>query len=499
MDITQFQTLVQNNPPDVWASKLEIYGLRCRIKDCLTTMKQYYIEFHDVNSTSKRQDKPISDERTVTNINGIESTEIVTTGLVKVARLSLSLQKKIVLTAAGFLGKPTMEASTEDDTEERLLSLIQKTWDDNKLDWKFMNIAKKTMSEYECAELWYTQEAEPGYWDGYTTSSKYKLGMKVLARSLGDEMYPVFDDYGAMIAFFRKYKTINGEGKEDLHVDLYTAEALYFAKQEGGKWLHANAAGEYASETRITIPNIMKKIPVIYYHQPTLEWQDVQSLIDRLETKISNHADTNDYFDSPIMLASGEIEGLANKDERGKMFQLKGAGADMKYLTWDQAPESTKMEIENLVKFIHELTYTPDISFEAMKGLGAFSKVALDMFFIGARLKAADKQEIFGEAVQRRINYLKHALMIMDPSLKPASKLSIKLKFNSFLPTDNQEVISTLNSAVKGGLMSQETAIMQNPLLKDPTSEIEKIKTEQEEADKKAAEIAKQNPPIPFK
>jgi SPP1 family phage portal protein len=494
MDAVQLKTLVTNNPPDIWASKLEIYSLTKRIVNCFDMIKQYDPKNHLVLSKSERPDKILYDQREDSQGNKSQ----VAVGTVKLARLTLPLQEKIVLTAAGFLGRPSMEYSTEDQQELRLMSLMQKTWDDNKLDWRFMGIAEKTMSEYECAELWYTRESEEGDWEGYEIRSKApKLSMKVLAKSLGDEMYPVFDDYGSMIAFFHKYKTKDLENKEYNHVDLYTAESFYFARQSDGKWLHGDKDRNYESESRIAIPNVIKKIPVIYYFQQFLEFEKVQSLIDRLEIKMSRHADTNDYFDSPILLGFGDIENLAKKDESGKAFELKGEGADMKYLTWDQAPESTRMEIENLIKHIHEDTFTPDISFESMKGLGAFSKVALDMFFIGARLKATRHQENYGESVQRRVNYMKRWLLTIDPTLKAGGKLSIKIKFNSFLPVDDQEMISTLNSAVKGGLMSQETAIMQNPRLKDPASEIEKIKAETAEADKKAADLAKQNPPIP--
>jgi SPP1 family phage portal protein len=494
MDIQLIQRLIQSETPDSWSSKLEVYGVARRVQNALENVKQYLVENHAITDKAVRKDKLVTETRK----NEMGEDVPYTAGIVPVARLTLALQKKIVLTAAGFLGRPTMDASTEDEGEIRLLELMQKVWDDNKLDWKFMNISKKTMSEYHCAELWYAQDPEKGYWNGYQIRPEAKtLRMKVLAKSLGDDLFPIFDDYGAMIAFVRKYKTLGDEGKEMEHVDLYTAESFYFARRENGKWMHANEKGEYVSETRLAIPNFMKKIPVIYYFQPELEWQDVQVLIERLETKISNHADTNDYFDSPILLANGKIVSMSAKGDTGKVFELEGEKADMKYLTWDQAPESTRMEIENLIKFIHELTFTPDISFEAMKGLGAFSKVALDMFFIGARLKAAEKQEIFGESVQRRINFIKHFLGIVDPSLKAAQKLSIKPKFNSFLPIDDQEQISTLNNAVKGGLMSIESAVMQNPLLKDPKSELEKIRKEADEAFELETKRAGLNKPVP--
>jgi SPP1 family phage portal protein len=430
----------------------------CLVTSLADIFKQLDPEQHKVHDKTVRRDK----QKTRKNEDGT----ITDMGVTKVARLSIPIQKKIVLVAAAFLGSPKMQANNETPEQDSFLELMEKIWDDNKLDWKFKQLAKKVMSETHAAELFYFEklEADSGYWDGYAIRAGVpsQISTRILAPSTGDTLLPVFDDFGKLIAFGRRFKTLDDNAREVQNFDLYTADTIYHAVQNGGVWDNSQE------------PNPFKKIPVIYYRQEQVEWADVQHLIERLETKISNHADTNDYFDSPIVVATGNVQGFAGKDDSGKLLQAD-ADAKVEYLTWNQAPESTKMEIENLVKFIYQYTHTPDISFESMKGLGVFSGIALKMLFLDAHLKAADKAEIFGEGLQRRINFMKSALVTLDTSLKPVSKMKIEPKFEYFLPEDTEAKVTSLVAAVSGKIMSQESAIAQNPYVMDPETELTRI------------------------
>ena len=80
----------------------------------------------------------------------------------------------------------------------------------------------------------------------------------------------------------------------------------------------------------------------------------------------------------------------------------------MNYVSWQNAPESVKLEIETPLKMIYTITQTPDISFDAVKGLGAISGIALKLLFMDAHLKVQDKREIFDDYLQRRVNIIWH-------------------------------------------------------------------------------------------
>jgi SPP1 family phage portal protein len=463
----------------------------CSIGNCwketarLSPVKEYNPHTHLVTDKAKRQDKQLKDE----NGQYVDRVEI--------SRIPLPMQKKIVQTAAAFLGTPTLECTTDGKEEENMLETIKKIWEANKLDYKFFSIAEKTMSERHCAELWYTQDVDASYYEDYPIDAKFKLSVKILANSLGDDLYPVFDEYGNMIAFARGYKIIDEDGKQVDHLDIYTDTLIYYTKNMNGAWLYRNKAKEYAA-TVTGLENPIKKIPVVYYSQDRVEWDDVQALIDRLEKKISNHADTNDYFDSPIVKLKGKVLGFATKGESGKMIEMEN-GADADYLTYDSVPESMKMEMERLYSDIFKFTNTPDISFEQMKSLGAFSGIAIKMFFVDAHLKAMRKAVLFGEGLQRRINYLKGALAVIAPEIKAGLSANIKPKFEFFMPSNDQETIANLVSLINAKLISLETAVSINPYVSDAVEELARIKKENEAAQAKALEIAQQSKPIPGK
>lgn len=406
-------------------------------------IKQFKLEEHEVMKQDKRRDK------TVTTDEG--------TRIEPVIRLPLPLQRQIVNQSAAFLcGNPIeLQAEPEADVEKNLLAVLKKTWEDNKLDYKSKGIAKRVMSECECAELWYTEPVDPLYWEGTPNQGKaFRLRVRILAPSLGDDLFPVFNLSGDMVAFARGYK-LTIAGKKEEHFDVYTEKSIYkYAKNDGG-WQALPAEG-----------NIVGKIPVIYYSQPLPEWAEVQPLISRLEESLSDHGDTNKYFGFPMMVATGEVQGFAKKGDTGKFLQLAD-GATLTTISWDRSPESVALEQKNLRSFIMDLTSTSDISFEQMKGLGDLSGIALKMLFLAPHMKAADKEEMFGECVQRRINYLKEAHAKINVTLDKGKALSIRPKFEYFLPKNDKEAIENLTTAVTGGIMSAETGTAQNPLVED--------------------------------
>lgn len=427
-------------------------------RDTFIYLGQYDPLLHDVMLTAKRPDKQVETD------NG--------TSTVSVARLPIAYQKKIVLTRATFLcGNPVeIIAQANQQIEEDMLAVLKRTWDDNKLDYESKRLAKHMMSETEVAEVWYADPIENGYWKDTANdlpSVKYRLRMKIIAPSLGDTLYPIFDNKGDMIAFARGYKLHENE-KDVEHFDIYTETKIMKGVQiTVDTW-------EVTTEV-----NPLGKIPVIYYSQPHPEWYDVEKLIERTETLHSNHADTNDYFGSPMVFVQGDVTGFAKKGESGKVLIGKN-GATANYLSWDSSPASIKLESDTLDDYIHYMTGTPKISFENLKGIGAVSGIALKLMFMDAHMYAADKEEDFGKGIQRRLNFLKTALAKINTTLEAATSMSIKPKFTYYLPQNVEETISTLMQATGGKqILSVESAVEQNPLVVDKDEELTRLQSDQ--------------------
>lgn len=372
------------------------------------------------------------------------------TKIVKAERIALAIQKLIVKRAAAMLfgNDPALVA----DQQNNIVDTLTAVFDDVKISTLNYNVGKIVMSNREVAEYWYTvEDKEPSQIYGFTSPLRIKCA--IFAPEKGDTLYPYFDDAGDLIAFSRQYTIARGQ-ESHTYFETYTAEATY-------KW---DISGkDNALVEGYPKPNPIGKIPVIYAEQPDVEWADVQNLIERLETLLSNFADTNDYHASPKILVTGEILDWAKKGESGAVIQMSDGGS-AQYLTWSQAPASVKTEIDTLLQLIYTISQTPDISFENVKTLGGVSGVALDLLFMDSNLKVKDKRGIFDEYLQRRINVVKAYLQNMNlaPEFVANCKNTIvKAIIKPFRLADKTTALNQIVTAYNNHTISERTAVTQ--------------------------------------
>ncbi len=385
------------------------------------------------------------------------------------AKLVIRYQKKIVNMAVSFLfGDPVkLILGNKEDKYQKTFSLIDDVWTKNKLDYFNKKLARRLFVETKAAELW------------YTTIDKEKvkhIKVALLCKKNGDDIYVHFNENGDMDAFIRRYKLEDPDEKTYEHVDIYTAENFIYGIKKD----------IWQVEKK---DNLYGKIPVIYYDQDEPEWMSVQSEIDRSEMLISKFADTNDYFGAPIIKIFGKIANPPEKGEVGRTLQFEGETdnatgkinyGDAKYLTWEHAPEAIKIEYDILKDIIYSITSTPDLSFSNVKGLEKTSGEALKFLFMDSILKSKDKEELFGEALTRRINLLKAILSVTNvKETSNIQELDISIKFGNILPQDMSETIKALSTARAGDvIMSEKGAVRQNPLVEDPEEEIKRMEEE---------------------
>ncbi|HEY1024045.1 MAG TPA: phage portal protein [Sphingobacteriaceae bacterium] len=417
-----------------------------------------------------------------------------------VNRIAIPLQKLIVIRRAAFMntGRMNIIAKPEGNDEERLLEMVKKCRADNKMEFKSTEIAERQMSELQVAELWYSEPVAKGYWGELAPNGIARMRMKIISPALGDKLFPVFNGAGELVYFGRGYQTkqdltdqINWNdpmavaatdvnAKEVNHLDIYSKDGVLKFEQQNGVWVLQEA-----------IKYTYGKLPIIYYSQAVPEWNDVQPIIERLETLVSNFADVVDANASPVLFAKGVIRSMPARGETAKVINVvpqinsKGeevGGSDLKYITWDAAPEAVRLEIDNLVNFIYTGTQTPDISTKGMADLGVKSGTGFDRVFIDAHLAAMRHTNgTYGECTQRSINFLKSACISIDKSLANAEKLEMSPDFPLFRINDERETIEMLTLATGSQpILSQKTAVGMSGLVQDAEKEFEQIQAEQD-------------------
>jgi SPP1 family phage portal protein len=384
--------------------------------------------------------------------------------------VALAIQKLIVKRAVAFtFGNPvTLNAEPENDDEKAVLKAVKRVLFDSKSRSANRRVAREIYSTTEAAELWYPVEKPADY--GFP--SKYKLRLAIFSPANGDKLYPYFDETGDMIAFSREFQRKDRAGISYTYFETYTDTDHWMWITKGDLWELVNGYPKVIA---------IGKIPVVYGRQPQVEWDDVQNLIDRLEKLLSNFADTNDYHASPKIVVKGEVLGFSKKGEAGSILQLEGDGSEAKYLSWEHAPESVKLEIETLLRMIYTITQTPDISFDAIKGLGAVSGVALKLLFLDAHLKVQDKMEIFDDYLQRRMSIITAYIGRFNTELSLACQsLTIEPEIVPYMIEDEQAKVDLLRSANGARpIASQKLTIQQLGWASDIEAEYKQIQEDE--------------------
>lgn len=440
-------------------------------------MRQWQPEKHKIFDKECRPDKRIkvpSGQK-----DPVTGKDIYKNKDVEVVRIALPAQKSIVNLVVGFLlmnavtYKATshgVEVKALSDKQQRLYDAIMHVYHDNKIRYFDKRLIRTVCSECEAAELWYMPTDNEGKLRG-------EIRVQMLAPSLGDKLYPHFNDFHIMDGFARQYYTFDELGTSTLHFDVYTDRFCYQYINGESEWTLKNAA-----------PHGFTKVPVVYYRQDRAEWEDVQWAIDRLETCISNWGDTNDYFGSPKYFVKGRLEGFAEKGEQGAVF-VGGENTQMNVLSWNSSPESVKGEIAYLFNIIYSFTQTADISFENMKSLGNnTSGAAIRLMFTAPYMKADLKTEMYGEMFTRRSNIVANAICNTGAyekgiDVSVANDMDFEPVFKPYLPKNDTELLQLITQS-NGGKQSTSLrrSIELNPLNDDPAKIEAEINQEQQES-----------------
>lgn len=470
-----------------------------------TSAQEFDVSQHAIFSETLRPKKKV--KKVVKGVDGqplldSKGQKQYTTEQIEVNRIGLPLQELIVKRRVSFMnvGNIQLIANPIDDGQKRLFEVVKKHRTDNKLDFLEKEVATRMLSELQVAKIWYSEPVDPIYWTSIPgAKGNFRMRCKIVSPQLGYKLLPVFDDYGNLLYFGVAYESrrslleLSGitdgaqlaqlANEKDKRIDIYTDAAIYKFRQVRSGETGGTSDGWIVESVT---PHSYGKIPVVYYFKAEPPWAKVQKSIARLETLLSNFGDTNDYHASPVFVMMGKVGAkVLEKGEQGKSLQITGDNGDAKYVTWDQATEAVKLEIDTLVKFIYTCTQTPQMSMEDLKGLGATSGVAYDRIFIDAHLAARDELDgDFGQGIQRDINLAKAFAAAIDTTLVQAAQtLEITYEVPIFRINDDSETLSLLQKATGGAkLLSQKSGVSRSPLTKNVEEEMKLIEEEEQAA-----------------
>lgn len=377
-----------------------------------------------------------------------------------VNRIAIPLEQDIVNIQTAFTvgTEPSMDCTPSDDEEQKLLDAVRAVFRSNKIKYQNKKIVRSWLSEQEVAEYWYAVD-DNAFWTkfwnrikstfGGNTKPTKRLKSVLWSPFRGDNLYPFFNDEGDMIAFSREYKKKLIDGSEITSFMTITEKMVY-------QWDLANGYEEKPS-----FAHGFGKLPVIYAYRPEPYCSKIKTFRVRLEKLLSNYADCIDYHFFPLLKLIGDVEGFMGK-VKDRMVKLTGEGADAQYLTWNQVPDTVKFEAETLTNMAYDMSNTPRITFETLKGVGKTSGTAFRFMFMGAHMAVENHAEVIGEFMQRRVNFLVSALSSINPTEfdKVSGTIDIDTSLTPYMIDDLDDKVNTAVSAVKGGIWSTREGIM---------------------------------------
>ena len=397
-----------------------------------------------------------------------------------VNRISIPMEQDIVNIQTAFTvgTEPSMDCTPTDDSETKLLDALKSVFKSNKIKYQNKKIVRSWLSEQEVAEYWYATD-DDSFWAKFWKKIKTTFGGKVKPTKKlksvvwspfrGDTLYPFFNDEGDLVAFSREYKKKLMDDSEVTCFMTITDKMVY-------QWDLSKL------EERPSFPHGFTKLPVIYAYRPEAYCEKIKTFRVRLEKLLSNYADCIDYHFFPLLKLIGDVEGFMGK-VKDRMVKLTGEGADAQYLTWNQANDTVKFEVETLFEKAYSMTNTPQISFEKLNGAGnALSGVAFDYVFLSTHLQVQNHAEVIGEFLQRRVNFLTSALGSINPSEfnKASETIDISTEVVPYRLDNIDDKVSVAVKAVSGGVWSQRHGVMFAGNQDRIEDEIAEIKEEQE-------------------
>lgn len=352
-----------------------------------------------------------------------------------------------------LLGKEVQWNYEEGD--EEAFSLFKQFLSEQRFDANMRKAKRLAGAETESAKLYHIYRNED--------VNKREIKVVVLSRSTGYRLRPLFDQYGNMVAFAYGYK-LKENGKTIEHWDIQTPDFLVYSKKTALGW----DTERYANPTG--------KINVIYYQQRKA-WDGAEQRLHREEMLDSKIGDTNNYFADPIAAATGDvITSMADPERPGKLIQLAGGDSKFEYINPPQNSESQRQEKIELEKSILFDTFTPDLSFENLKGMGTLSGTAIKNAMILGFIKRDNMREIYDEMLDREKNVILGILKYLYPNKAAAfDSLVISHEFSEPFAIDRQGETAEVASLYQAGLMSLETAIKKLGLTDSPEEEIVRL------------------------
>lgn len=329
----------------------------------------------------------------------------------------------------------------ENERQKEVAAYIEKIYERNRIDSVNIERCNMLFAGCEVMTLWYAVEERNNI---YGFNSPLKMRCRNFSPMLGDELYPLFDEYGDMIALSVGY-TRKKLGKTVSYFDAYTADRHI-------KWGNERNSGWEVMEDEV---NALGKIPAVYTFRPTPIWEDTSRIVFEIEWALSRNGNYLRKNSKPVFIVFAD-EQIKYGDEQSQDREFRSImqypkGSTAQYVTWQQAVENLKFYVAELRQSFFTQLQLPDWSYESMKS-NPMSGESRKQLFIDAQLKVKDESGRLIEFYDREVNVVKAFAKASLPTSYHADidALPVENVITPFTITDEKDTITNLTTANGG-------------------------------------------------
>lgn len=395
-------------------------------------------------------------------------------GIEKVTRITYDLQRLAVKRMTELVcGIPVKRVyHPQDDLQAEVANYMEAIYKRNRIDSVNVERLNMLFASCEVITLWYAVEQKNKL---YGFDSDLKLRCRNFSPMNNEELYPLFDETGDMIALSVAYRRRVGR-KYVNFFDTYTATKHY-------RWDDSNNGWGEPFVEEITIG----KIPGDYVYRPTPIYEGTSDLVYEIEWAVSRNGNYLRRNSKPLFIVCADEEiGFGNEGDEKREFRAVAQypkGSTAQYVTWQQAVENLKFFITELRQSFFTQLQLPDWSYESMKST-PMSGESRKQLFIDCQLKVKDESGRLLEFFDRETNVVKAFMKVVLPdSYNDAiDKLPVENVITPFIMNDDTDTLKNLTLANGGKpVMSQRESIEEYGHSSDVDQTMKEIAEENEQ------------------
>lgn len=374
-------------------------------------------------------------------------------GIQLVTRIPLAFQRLAVKRMRELVtGIPIKRVyKPQNERQKEVAAFLEAVYDRNRIDSANVERFGQLYACCEIMTLWYAVEQPNTLYNG--VKSRLKLMQRTFSPMQGDCIFPLYDDYGDLVALSVGYVR-EEQGKPRAYFDCYTATRHI-------KWAEGNGQMEEVENETITLG----KIPAIYTYRTEPIWEDTSNMVYEMEWSLSRNGNYLRENSKPLFAVFAD-EQISYGDEQSGDKEFKSIlqypkGSTAGYITWQQSIESLKYHISELRNLYFTSLQLPDWSYEKMSQV-ALSGESRKQLFIDAMLKVKDEKGALIAFLDRETNVLKAFAKVIlgDSYAADIDALAVEQVITPFSISDEKDETNNLMTANGGKpLMSHRESI----------------------------------------